>query len=267
MNPCDVTQGFLERAEADPPPPERLTAEILKTVEALGFRHFACCSQVDPFHPPRDAVMLHNYPRGWVRTFSEAKLYEIDPVLLRARSNPFPFYWDTAFPSGSLTKSQRIILADAAGYGLAHGFTVPVTMSWHPGVLRGSCSVVPDSGRLDAASYLAIEALAKYFFLIACRAHAPWLAPPGVELTHRERQCLALVAQGKSDRNIGRALGMAECTAHHHVEHAKRRLLATTRPQAVARAFMTGQLTSADLARQGDASSAHPDGAPPTDPD
>jgi DNA-binding CsgD family transcriptional regulator len=251
MNPFDVIQGFLECAETPSPPPDRLAGEFLKAIQALGFRHFACCSHVDPFHPPREAVMLHNYPRGWVRTFSEAKLYEIDPVLERARSSPFPFFWDAAFQSDSLTKSQKMILADAAGYGLSHGYTIPLHLSWLPGTLRASCSVIPDGERVDGGSYLAIEVLAKYFYFFASRAHAPWLSASRVELTSRERECLTLVAQGKDDWIIGRVLGLGVSTAHYHVEQGKRRLGATTRPQAVAQALMTGQLTYGELSRRG----------------
>lgn len=196
--------------------------------------------------------MLHNYPRGWVSTFSEAKLYAIDPVLERARSNPFPFFWDAVFQSDSLTKSQRMLLADAAGYGLIHGYTVPLHLSWLPGTLRASCSVIPDGERVDAGSYLAIEVLAKYFYFFASRAHAPWLTPSRVGLTPRERECLVLVAQGKDDWIIGRVLGMGVSTAHYHVEQLKRRLGVTTRPQAVTQALMTGQLTFGEVARRAD---------------
>lgn len=252
MNQFDVIQAFLECAGAQAPPAERVAGEFLKAIEALGFRHFACCSHVDPFHPPRGAVMLHNYPRGWVRTFSEARLYEIDPVLERARRSPLPFFWDTALRSDSLTDPQRVILADAAGYGLSHGYTIPLHLSWLPGTLRASCSVIPDSERLDSSSYLAVEVLATYLYFFASLLHAPWLTAAHIELTQRERECLALVAQGKGDWVIGRVLGLGECTAHYHIEQLKRRLGVSTRPQAVAQALMTGQLTFGDVARRAD---------------
>lgn len=259
MNQFDVIQGFRERADTDSPPPERLAAEFLKAVEALGFRHFACCSHVDPFHPPRDAVMVHNYPQGWVRTFSEARLYEIDPVLERAGSSLFPFFWDEAFRSGSLTPPQRSILADAAGYGLTHGYTIPLHLSWLPGTLRASCSVIPDGEGIDTRSYLAVEALAKYFYIFSSRARAPWLRGSREELTLRERQCLALVAQGKDDWTIGRVLGMGVSTAHYHIEQAKRRLGVSTRPQVIAQALMAGQLTFGEIDRRVEIGPAHPD--------
>jgi len=256
MNQFDVIQGFLECGQTGSASPDRLAAEFLKTIEGLGFRHFACCSHVDPFHPPPEAVMLHNYPRGWVRTFSEAMLYEIDPVLRRAESKPLPFFWDAAFESDAITRSQKMILADAAGYGLTHGYTIPLRLSWLPGSLRASCSVIPDNRHVDPQHYVTVEVLATYLYFFASRAHAPWLASARAELTPRERQCLTLVAQGKGDWTIGRMLGLGESTVHYHIEQLKRRLRVATRTQAVVQALMSGQITFGDVFRRDSGSRA-----------
>ena len=250
MNQFDVVQGFLEFGEAGSPSPDRLAAAFLKAVQALGFRHFACCSHVDPFHPPPDAVMMHNYPAGWVRTYSEAKLYQTDPVLKHAESRPLPFFWDTALQSAPITKSQKTMLADAAGYGITHGYTVPLRLSWLPGTLRASCTVIPDSACIDARNYLAVEVAATYLHFCASRAQEPWLSPARVELTPRERECLALVAQGKGDWTIGRMLGLGESTVHYHIEQLKRRLRVATRSQAVVHALLSGQISFGDVARR-----------------
>lgn len=265
MNQYDVIQEFLGSLETDSPTPERLAAQFLKAIESLGFRYFACCSHVDPHHPPSDAVMLHNYPGGWVRTFSEAKLHEIDPVLKRAESTPLPFFWDTALQSVPLTRSQKIMMADAAGYGITHGFTVPLHLSWLPGTLRASCSVIPDGPTVDMRSYVAVEVLATYLYFFASRAHAPWLAAAPVTLTQRERECLALVAQGKGDWAIARVLNLAESTVHYHIEQIKRRLDVTTRTQAVTQALLSGQLTFRDVIRKGVAAPAPSDDVPRAD--
>ncbi len=247
MNQFDVVQGFLERGETCSPFTDRLAAAFLKAIQTLGFRHFACCSHIDPLHPPPDAIIMHNYPRGWMRTYSESKLYEIDPVLKRAESHPLPFFWDSAFQSTPITKSQKLMLADAAGYGLTHGYTVPLCSSWQPGALRASCSVIPDSLPVDSRNYLAIEVMATYLYFFASRTHPPLLTAARIALTERERQCLALVAQGKGDWTIGRVLGLSESTVHYHIEQLKRRFCVATRTQAVVEALMTGQLSFSDV--------------------
>jgi DNA-binding CsgD family transcriptional regulator len=265
MNQYDVVQGLLECGESGSPSPDRLAAEFLKAVQALGFRHFACCSHVDPFHPPSDAVMMHNYPRGWVRTYSEGRLYETDPVLERAASSPMPFFWDAAFQTARITKSQKMMMVDAGGYGLIHGYTVPLHLSWLPGSLRASCTVIPDDDLVDPRSYLAAEVAATYLYFCASRAHAPWLAAARVMLTRRERECLALVAQGKGDWTIGRVLGLGESTVHYHIEQLKRRLRVVTRTQAVVQALMSGQISFGEVVRKTASDSPRPDSAPRAD--
>jgi LuxR family transcriptional regulator, quorum-sensing system regulator BjaR1 len=54
-------------------------------------------------------------------------------------------------------------------------------------------------------------------------------------LTARERDSLALVAEGKTDWEISVILGISEATARFHVDNARRKLGAVTRAQAVAR--------------------------------
>jgi LuxR family quorum sensing-dependent transcriptional regulator len=60
--------------------------------------------------------------------------------------------------------------------------------------------------------------------------------PPtaAVRLTTRERDSLALVAEGKTDWEISVILGIAEATVRFHVDNARRKLGAVNRAQAVA---------------------------------
>lgn len=66
-------------------------------------------------------------------------------------------------------------------------------------------------------------------------------AHPG-PLTRRQRDVLALVARGMSNREIARALFLSEHTVHRHVANILRRLEASSRPAAVARAVREGIL-------------------------
>ena len=63
-----------------------------------------------------------------------------------------------------------------------------------------------------------------------------------IALSPRERDCLAFVAEGKSDWDISQIIGIAESTVHAHVEKAKKRLGVKTRMQAVARLARAGEI-------------------------
>ena len=58
---------------------------------------------------------------------------------------------------------------------------------------------------------------------------------------------MALVAQGKSDWEIGRMLGISESTVHKHIEDAKRRFGVSTRIQLVVRSLADAKLSFSEV--------------------
>lgn len=86
-----------------------------------------------------------------------------------------------------------------------------------------------DPAELDALS-LSAAILAERLMDFTPDAPAP--VPP---LGTRERDAMAYVAEGKTDWEIGRILGIAESTARFHVDNARKKLGAVNRAHAVAR--------------------------------
>jgi DNA-binding CsgD family transcriptional regulator len=249
MNQFEVAQGFIEQCQAGVPA-DALARAFQRSTENLGFRHFACCSHVDPLKPPRRAVMLHTYPKEWVQLFSEQDFFEIDPVLLQASRTLVPFFWDTEASHEELSPPQQEMFHEARRYGLTRGYTVPIHSVDAPRDFRASCSVVPDSDSLESAAYSAVQLMSFYMYDAASKS-AQAKDPPPVQkpLSRRERQCLELAAQGKSDWVSSKILGLSERTVHNHVENAKRRLQVATRMQAVVHALAGQQISLGDVVR------------------
>ncbi len=63
--------------------------------------------------------------------------------------------------------------------------------------------------------------------------------PPG-RLTHREAEVAAMIAQGRSNREIARALVITEGTAANHVQHILNKLGLHSRAQIAAWAVERG---------------------------
>lgn len=63
-----------------------------------------------------------------------------------------------------------------------------------------------------------------------------------VPLSPRQIDCIALVAQGKSDWEIAQILGLSRDTVHEYVEAARRRYGVRRRTQLVLRAVRDGHL-------------------------
>lgn len=249
MNHLGRAQSFIELSRSGAAAGE-LAGVFQRELDACGFRFFSCCSHVDPLRPPRGAVVLHNYPAQWMRAFSELDFYYIDPVFHYANRSLTPFFWDADEFRAELTAPQLEIMEEARRFGIEHGYTVPLHAPRSPGAYRASCSVVPDSAGVAAEAYLAVQLMACYLYTALSREAAEKASGCGVRgLTRRERQCLELAAQGKSDWVAGRILGISERTVHNHIEHAKRRLGVATRVQAIVHALVNRQIAFGDVIR------------------
>lgn len=262
MDPFDWTQLFVERCERSAPTPA-LTAIFQRALEQMGFRHFACCSHVDFNNPPQGAVVLHNYPPAWADVYAERNLFRCDPVLQHAERSLLPFRWNTPEFIAALTRPQRRMLQEAASAGIVHGYTVPIHLPWIAGALRASCSVIPDSDSIDERAYRAVQIMAIYLYAsVEHRQGVKGARESGLQsaslLSMRERQCLELAAQGKSDWDISQLLGISESTVHKHVESAKRRLGVSTRIQAVVWAVQHREICFGDVVQSSSAVRTRP---------
>jgi DNA-binding CsgD family transcriptional regulator len=193
-------------------------------------------------NPPAQAVLFGRAPRAWMERYKAKGYHRFNPVHAAARRRATPFFWDDADFVSALAPEQAAFMSDMASGGVAGGFTIPIH-SW--GALPASCSLVPDRDGVDPANYFLGHSAAIFAherareLLCGARADAP-------VLTQRERDCLILVARGKSDWAIGELLGVSEGAAHKIIERAKRKLGVATRVQAVVRALHAGAISLSD---------------------
>lgn len=85
---------------------------------------------------------------------------------------------------------------------------------------------------------------------VAAAALASGLRAPksaAVDLTAREREVIVLVAEGRTNREIGRRLGVAERTARTHVSNILTKLGLASRTQAAMWAVREGLVDAADV--------------------
>lgn len=236
--------SFVEACEATDSVPA-LYEHFLSQMEALGFPFVALASHVDPLSPPPGAVMALRYPDEWVAHFSSEQYQRFDPVFDYASRRTTPFSWNEPHFLGSRSSMQRKVLAEAREAGVADGVTIPIR---GPDALPASCSIVPAAGGVSAESYRLAHAMAVYVHERARRLQAAMVVRHAHRLTERERQCLTLVARGKSDWVISSLLGVSEGAVNRTIERAKRRLGVATRTQAIVRALHAGEISFFDIA-------------------
>jgi LuxR family quorum-sensing system transcriptional regulator CciR len=224
----------------------QLRSLLRDAVWTLGFHHFLLQGAMGQ-------VWLADLPPGW----TPAPGASGDAVLVTAAQSYAPFLWSDISRLIALTPIQSgfIDCVHAAGVGAA--VTVPVHRARDAdqggsySVFAGCCSFMMRAGvALPLSSLAAAHYVGALAFDAAesLRTRQAQEAPPrGPQLTPRQRDCVVLVAQGKSDWEIGQLLGISESTVHKHIEDAKRRFCVSTRIQLVVRSLFDARLTFADV--------------------
>ncbi len=244
MSRIELLTDFSERAKAAIRLDD-LVVLVDGVAGELGFDYYAFGHHVDLRLPPAEAIQVVRYPTAWFETVLERRFYVDDPVLTAAQRRAAGFRWDELPRLLPLSERQKSILEQAPREGLGAGYTIPVHV---PGEYSGSAHFAVRARRdlpeasLPAAHFVGVAAFEAARRIQLAR-FGPRDAPP---LSPRHRDCIALVAQGLSDKAIARRLGIQPDTAHGYVEEAMRRYGATKRSQLVVRALFEGDIAFAD---------------------
>jgi LuxR family quorum sensing-dependent transcriptional regulator len=176
-------------------------------------------------------VLAQKSPPGWQAAYAKRDLDHGNPVILAPGRINAPFRWSEG--GDPRLKGWRGLLL-ARELGIEDGLAVPCPdLMGRAGVLSVAFSRFQFGPQERRAIQLA--AIIAYERMRVLRRNA--LQAPLAELTARERDCLAFVADGKSESDIADTLGLSTTTVHWHIENAKRKLGAKTRAQAIAKAY------------------------------
>jgi LuxR family transcriptional regulator, quorum-sensing system regulator CciR len=254
-NFADV-QTFIDQSRlvTGPRELERLVADISRD---MGFDYYALNHHVDLSAYSADLrhvtegglLMLTNYPESWIEAYLQKNIVADDPVLLASQRTNVGFIWEDVGTMIKVTSHHRWVMEDAQRAGLVQGFTVPCHI---PGEANGSCTFAVRTGRSLPVRNLPMAQLIGAFAFQAARnlvrASAQNLGSgPAQPLSERQLQCVALVARGKSDWEIGKILGISEETVKRHLSLARAHYDVPKRIQVALRAIFEGRIILADV--------------------
>jgi DNA-binding CsgD family transcriptional regulator len=206
--------------------------------------------------PERDItpILVSNYPKDFLRRYSQERRHEIDPVLILAREGLTPMVWEDVVSRMRLSEEQKLLNIERQHAGLYNEVTCPVHGPFgQTFALRFAHS---QPGAYDHAHLSALQVLAIHFyyaFARVCRTYTEPASPPvgladapqigmsgACNLALRERECLLWTARGKSASSISVILGLSENTVNFYVKNAMRKLGTTNRVVAVVLAVRSG---------------------------
>ena len=198
----------------------------------LGFARYALLHHASLASPGADLIRIDNYPEGWTQELGRHGLIGADPVHHACARTNIGFAWRELPALVSIGPSQREILDRARHFGIGDGFTIPANI---PGEPCGSCSfALPPGADLPVHRLLCAGQIGAHAFGAARRiAGYPAVRRP-TRLSRRERQCVRLLAAGKTDWEIAAILGISVETAHQYVKRARAAYDVVSRAQLVA---------------------------------
>jgi LuxR family quorum-sensing system transcriptional regulator CciR len=222
----------------------QLRGLLCETAWALGFHHLL-------LQGASGQVWMADLPPGWNAVAPASG----DAVLAAAVQSYAPFLWSDISRLVVLSRPQRAFLDAAHAAGIGAAVAVPIHRprgaqeAGSYSVFAGCCSFLMKNGvPLPLESLAAAHYVGALAFDAAENLREPKSdAPRGPQLTPRQRDCVVLVAQGKSDWEIGQVLGISESTVHKHIEDAKRRFGVSTRVQLVVRSLFDARLSFSDV--------------------
>jgi LuxR family quorum sensing-dependent transcriptional regulator len=207
-------------------------------IVAYGYTASACGAFLPADKGPEPHFYFLDWPAEWLALYSQRNFVANDYMVAEGRRRIAPFTWLEAKAGRVLTDAEQEIWDATVQWGWSDGLSVPIH---GPGgyfgliAMAGQQQPMPPSlrNRLHMLAFLTHE---------RCRALAkfPVVEDPKAALSSRELECMRWVGAGKTDWEIGTIMSLSPTTVKSHVDQARKKLGARTRPQAVARLVFSG---------------------------
>ena len=198
----------------------------------LGFDYFALLHHASLASARPGLIRIDTYPAGWERELQAQGLIGADPVHHASVRTNIGFAWSELPSLVPIGRREREVLERSKRFDIGDGFTVPVNV---PGEPCGSCSFAVRAGlELPLGRLLCAEQIGTHAFRAARRLHDYPATRRCPHLSRRERQCVRLLAAGKTDWEIAAILGISVETAHQYVKRARAAYDVVSRAQLVA---------------------------------
>lgn len=209
-----------------------LRALLEGAVHELGFHYFALLHHASLASPRPGLIRIDTYPSGWEEELAAHGLVGADPVHLACARTNIGFAWSDLPGLVAIGAKGHEIFERSRRFGIGEGFTIPVNV---PGEPAGSCSFAMRAGaEIPAERLLSAEQIGAHAFGAARRIHNYPASARCPHLSRRERQCVRLLAAGKTDWEIAAILGISVETAHQYVKSARAAYDVVSRAQLVA---------------------------------
>lgn len=209
-----------------------LSSLVEEITRELGFRWFTLIRASETGDANRGSFLLTNYPAGWVEQVFEEKRHLDDPIHAAVLRSIDGIGWEEVGAYIDPTDRQQETMAKAGDFGLKGGLTIPFRLT---GASTAMFSVAQSHTKpMTRKKRLVARMLGGIAFR---RAHelsfGGKAVPARVQLSRRQIDCIALLAQGFSDFEIARRLNLSPHSIREYISTARKRYGVKRRAQLV----------------------------------
>ena len=215
---------------------------FMATLQPFGVRAIYARAYVSSA-PATEHVYSRLSPPGWESFYAEKRFQDVNYLTREVRHRDRPFAWSRITLR---TPRERELARALIDNGFPDGLAIPVQ---GPDDYVGVTSLAFDrlwSLSSDERSAISLAGLVLHERM---RTVTPPRPVSPASLSPREIDCLAFIAEGRTDGEIANRLGISETTVIAHVQSLRRKLGARNRAHAVALGIVGG-LVHAGLDRQ-----------------
>lgn len=225
--------------------PDDLKRIVEDICREIGFRRFGFGNHYDQHLGLQDTFFLHNYPDGWF-----ARYYYLNDPVVRAAKMGVPYHWTQLPRILTLTEAEQELMGAAKAEDIWDGFTVPIDDFGGNGASFNLVTPVRRRRQLRNGDYLMATVVGRLAFEAGrnFRVRETLVADDErPRLSQRQRDCLVLAAQGKTDWEISKILGVSRETVKLHIRASRERYRANKRMSVVIRALHQGDIDLSEL--------------------
>ncbi|MCB1425298.1 MAG: LuxR family transcriptional regulator [Zhengella sp.] len=185
-------------------------------------------------------ILQSGWPESWVERYLNRDYARISLVVRYAKRTMRPFDWNEATEAAGRRHPGNAVMEEISQFGIRRGISVPsITSQGLPALL----SLGGEAMELAEREFSMVSLISTYAMEKAIRLAQGSRVGRFARLTQREAECIRWAAEGKSEWEISRILGISEHTSEKHLLSAKTKLGAVNRTQAVAMAIREGYIT------------------------
>lgn len=199
-----------------------------------------------------DMISITNYPEDFAQPYIRERKYLRGPVFLAGFDGFMsPRFWDDIFTGAELSPILQDVLQWAKNRGVANG--ILCNLPHRIGEFALLHFAIPENALLQTSDRMAIVAMLEQVqFMIHKRCRSIFSKEPQCStnksrLSRRQTECLIWAARGKTASETALITGLSVYTVREHLVEATKKLSATNKIEAVAKAILSEQISPMDL--------------------